>query len=178
MFSVFAWSLYRLSCIDVQKVCGFSRQLWCLILILDKTYHTSYEFLFGWCIPCIHEELATILHSNIVPLATSSWEVLSKIDNDNIRKILTKGPKYREPQSINWKYNFKLLIDSVEDYARTWTNEKKRRLKPFQNGSKLWGRLFKFESENSKCQWAQKQHMFSKIPRLQYSRNICCISCR
>jgi hypothetical protein len=29
------------------------------------------------------------------------------IDNENIRKILTKGPNYREPQSINWKYNFK-----------------------------------------------------------------------
>jgi hypothetical protein len=29
-----------------------------------------------------------------------------------------KDPKYREPQSINWTYNFKLLMDSVEDYAR------------------------------------------------------------
>ena len=47
------------------------------------------------------------------------------IDNENIRKILTKGPNYREPQSINWKYNFKLLMDSVEDYARKWTKREK-----------------------------------------------------
>jgi len=72
---------------------------------------------------------------------------LSIIDNENLRKILAKGPNYREPQSINYKYTFKLLIDSVEDYARNGQNEKKRRLIPFQNGSKLLVRWFKFESE-------------------------------
>ena len=36
-----------------------------------------------------------------------------------IIKIL--GPKYREPKSINWKHNFKILMDSVEDYARQLT---------------------------------------------------------
>jgi hypothetical protein len=29
-------------------------------------------------------------------------------------------PKYREPKSMNWKHNFKILMDSVEDYARQW----------------------------------------------------------
>ena len=43
---------------------------------------------------------------------------LSIIDNENIRKILTKSPRFCEPQSINWKYNFKLLMDSLEDYVR------------------------------------------------------------
>jgi hypothetical protein len=68
-------------------------------------------------VPCIHEELATILHSNIVSV---TWleEDLSKIDNENLRKIIAKGPKYHDPQSINWNYNFKLLMDSVEDYTR------------------------------------------------------------
>jgi hypothetical protein len=32
--------------------------------------------------------------------------------------VFAKGPKYREPRSINWKHNFKLIMDSVEDYAR------------------------------------------------------------
>jgi len=31
-----------------------------------------------------------------------------------------KGPKYREHKSINWKHNFKILMDSIEDYARQW----------------------------------------------------------
>jgi hypothetical protein len=28
-------------------------------------------------------------------------------------KILANGPKYREPQSIHWKYNLKLLINGL-----------------------------------------------------------------
>jgi len=35
-----------------------------------------------------------------------------------LRNSLRKVPKYREPQHINWNQNSKLLIDSVEDYAR------------------------------------------------------------
>jgi hypothetical protein len=31
-----------------------------------------------------------------------------------------KGPKYQEHKSINRKHNFKILLDSVEDYARQW----------------------------------------------------------
>ena len=40
----------------------------------------------------------------------------------HVRKILAKGPKYRDPQSINWKHNFNILINSVEGYVRKWTN--------------------------------------------------------
>jgi hypothetical protein len=29
---------------------------------------------------------------------------------------------------INWKHNFKILIDSVEDYARLWTRREKEEL--------------------------------------------------
>jgi hypothetical protein len=37
-------------------------------------------------------------------------------------------PKYREPKSINWKHNFKILMDSVEHYAGTWAKPKKEDL--------------------------------------------------
>jgi hypothetical protein len=36
-----------------------------------------------------------------------------------------KGRKYPEPKSINWKDNFKIIMDSVEDYARQWTKREK-----------------------------------------------------
>ena len=52
----------------------------------------------------------------------------SIIDNGNIRKILAKGPKYREPQSINWR-----------TMPENGQSEKKMRLIPFQNGLKLLG---------------------------------------
>ena len=32
--------------------------------------------------------------------------------------MFAKGPKYREPKSINWKHNIKIVMDSIEDYAR------------------------------------------------------------
>jgi hypothetical protein len=39
--------------------------------------------------------------------------------------LLSKWTKYREPKSINWKHNFKILMDSVEDYARQWAKREK-----------------------------------------------------
>jgi hypothetical protein len=39
--------------------------------------------------------------------------------------VFAKGSKYREPKSINWKHNFKMLMDSVEDYARQWAKREK-----------------------------------------------------
>jgi hypothetical protein len=52
---------------------------------------------------------------------------LNNIDNENFLKILEKkGPKYHhEPQSTNWKYNFKLLRDSLEDNARKRATQEK-----------------------------------------------------
>jgi hypothetical protein len=50
---------------------------------------------------------------------------LSFIDKENLRTIIAKGPNYREPQSINWKYNFKVLMESVEYYVRKWTKREK-----------------------------------------------------
>jgi len=50
---------------------------------------------------------------------------LNIVENESLRNILAKGPKYREPQPINWNYNFKILMDAVEDYARKWIKREK-----------------------------------------------------
>jgi hypothetical protein len=42
------------------------------------------------------------------------------IQHENLRKVISHGPKFREPQHINWKHNFKIIMDAVEDYARRW----------------------------------------------------------
>ena len=42
--------------------------------------------------------------------------------------LFAKGPKYRESKSINWKHNFKILMDSVEDYASQWAKREKEDL--------------------------------------------------
>ena len=38
----------------------------------------------------------------------------------SLRKVISRGPKFREPQQINWKHNFKIIMEAVEDYARRW----------------------------------------------------------
>jgi hypothetical protein len=43
---------------------------------------------------------------------------LNIIQDENLRKVISHGPKLREPQHINWKHNFKIVMDAVEDYAR------------------------------------------------------------
>ena len=53
---------------------------------------------------------------------------LKIINNTSLREVFAKGPKYREPKSINWKHNFKILMDSVEDYARQWEKREKEDL--------------------------------------------------
>ena len=50
---------------------------------------------------------------------------LNIVNSYKLRQLLSKGPKYREPQPINWKQNFKLLMDSVEDYAKDWAKREK-----------------------------------------------------
>ena len=53
---------------------------------------------------------------------------LKIINNTSLREVFAKGPKYCEHKSINWKHNFKILMDSVEDYARQWAIREKEDL--------------------------------------------------
>ena len=50
---------------------------------------------------------------------------LKIVNNYKLRQLLSIGPKYRETQPINWKQNFKLLMDSVEVYAKDWAKREK-----------------------------------------------------
>jgi hypothetical protein len=34
--------------------------------------------------------------------------------------MISHGSEFREPQHINWKHNFKTIMDAVKDYARRW----------------------------------------------------------
>ena len=45
---------------------------------------------------------------------------LNIIQHESLRKVISHGPKFREPQHISWKHNFKKIMDAVEDYVRRW----------------------------------------------------------
>ena len=39
------------------------------------------------------------------------------IINDTFLRDVFRGPKYSEPNTINWKHILEMLMDAVEDYA-------------------------------------------------------------
>jgi hypothetical protein len=49
---------------------------------------------------------------------TASWSLNTDLGRlyESLRKEISRGPKFREPQHINWKHNFKIIMDAVEDY--------------------------------------------------------------
>ena len=47
------------------------------------------------------------------------------IGNEPICKIFAKGPTYRELHSINWNHNWKLFMDTEDEYATNWTKREK-----------------------------------------------------
>ena len=47
---------------------------------------------------------------------------LNIVENISLRNVFAKGPKFREPQSINWKFIFKILMNSVQGYARVMSD--------------------------------------------------------
>jgi hypothetical protein len=42
------------------------------------------------------------------------------VRNEEVKSLILKGPKFREPRSLKWQQNFISIMDSVEDYARRW----------------------------------------------------------
>ena len=43
---------------------------------------------------------------------------LKIFNHTSLREVFAKGANYCKLNSINWKCKFKILMDSVEDYAR------------------------------------------------------------
>ena len=60
---------------------------------------------------------------NLLSVITVITGDLNIVRISKLRDILSKGPKYREPRSFTWKQNSKLILDSVEEYARRWAKK-------------------------------------------------------
>ena len=45
---------------------------------------------------------------------------LMVIGNVKLRELVAKGPKYREPNKINWKSTKTMVLDSTDFYAEQW----------------------------------------------------------
>ena len=43
------------------------------------------------------------------------------VQSEDLKSLILKGPKFREPRSFKWRQNFMTIMNSVEEYARRWT---------------------------------------------------------
>jgi hypothetical protein len=42
------------------------------------------------------------------------------VENEDLKSLIRKGPKFREPRSLNWRQNFVSIINAVEDCSKRW----------------------------------------------------------
>ncbi len=50
---------------------------------------------------------------------------LNFIENEKLRNLILKGPKYREQNTISWSKNKKHILEAVEKYAKRWCKREK-----------------------------------------------------
>jgi hypothetical protein len=50
------------------------------------------------------------------------------VENEGLKSLVRKGPKFREPRSFNWRKNFAYIMNAVEDYAKWWAKREKEEL--------------------------------------------------
>lgn len=55
---------------------------------------------------------------------------VNMIENEDMESLILKGPKCRKPRSVNWRKNFIIIKNSIDDYAIY----EKTNLIPCQNG--------------------------------------------
>ena len=48
-----------------------------------------------------------------------------------LRKLVAKGPKYREPNRVNWKATETMFLESIDLYAKNWSKREQVDLKYF-----------------------------------------------
>ena len=54
---------------------------------------------------------------------------LRVIENAKLRELVAKGPKYREPNRVNWKATETMFLESIDLYAKNWAKREQVELK-------------------------------------------------
>ena len=54
---------------------------------------------------------------------------LKVIENARLRELVAKGPEYREPTRVNWKATETMFLESIDLYAKNWSEKEQAELK-------------------------------------------------
>ena len=56
-------------------------------------------------------------------------EDIRVIENAKLKELVAKGPKYREPNRVNWKATETMFLESIHLYAKNWSKREQVELK-------------------------------------------------
>ena len=79
-----------------------------------KTIHSKYDNWNQSC-DCKSSTFCYEPHGHII---TGDLHI---VKNRKLRRLLSKGPKYREENTTDWDLNKNILITAVDDYAKNWS---------------------------------------------------------
>ena len=54
---------------------------------------------------------------------------LRVIENAKLRELVAKGPKYRDPNRVNWKATETMFLESIDLFAKNWSKREQVELK-------------------------------------------------
>jgi hypothetical protein len=77
--------------------------------------------------------------SNYIP----AGHITGHVDED-LKSLIRKDPKFREPRSFNWRQNFASSKNAVEDYAKRWAKRENEELDTLSECVKSIREILKF----------------------------------
>ena len=88
------------------------------------------------------------------------------VRNEKLRDLLSKGPKYREPQSFTWRQNFDIIMNSCEEYARRWTKREEVELDTLSEWLKSISSLLKKRIRRLSRSFRNRHHSVFRDPNV------------
>ena len=90
-----------------------------------RTLNSRLSFVAGINSIEIESFLSHVLVKNSIILAIFLQNSGSTSWNNLLRKLFSRGPKYREKKFVNWNLTEEKMVASVKDYAESWCEKQK-----------------------------------------------------
>ena len=84
-----------------------------------KEFDSNLFFNGGYSCDC---ESSDFIYQPCKHVLTGNLDI---IPNEKLREIFSKGPKYREPRTINFQADLRIIFDALEEYVITWSKREK-----------------------------------------------------
>ena len=117
---------------------------------------------------CKESKFCYELHGHVITVD------LKVIENARLRELVAKGPKYREPNRVNWKATETMFLESIDLYAKNWSKREQVDLKYLSESKDhlkelVTGRIsnLKGHFKSPKCKFLDQPDVKDTLHKLQ-----------